>query len=40
MGSVVLLDERSSQIHCKGIEHFALDCDKDSLAGAFSLRAF
>jgi hypothetical protein len=40
MGSAALLDERSSQIHRKGREPFTLDCNKHSLAGAVSQRAF
>lgn len=37
--NAVLLKDRSKQIHRKGSEPFAIDCNKDSLAGAVSQRA-
>ncbi len=39
MSSQPLLKDRSKQIHRKGSAPFALDCNKDSLAGAVSQRA-
>mgnify|MGYP001823404269 CR=1 FL=1 len=37
--NAVLLEDRSKQIHRKGSKPFAIDCNKDSLAGAVSQRA-
>ncbi len=34
-----ILSERANQVHRKGEQPFAMDCDKDSLAGAVSQRA-
>lgn len=39
MNTAELLDERSKQIHRKGNTPLAIDCNKDSLAGAVSQRA-
>jgi nitrogenase molybdenum-cofactor synthesis protein NifE len=39
MKSATVLKERENQIHRKGTTPFAMDCNKDSLAGAVSQRA-
>jgi nitrogenase molybdenum-cofactor synthesis protein NifE len=39
MSTAAILTERTNQIHRKGSTPFAIDCNKDSLAGAVSQRA-